>query len=133
LTTSDVNLVFFNTFASAMAGDAVSGGDALFTAFSGFDAWAGFADQAGVALLASPPLPQATFTDCGINWGNNAMEKTGTGFITVVKVRGTGAGANTITIQGRDGGDVRRTFYSDLATNQYEFANIGPPVTITVG
>lgn len=133
MTQSETNFLFSNTFASGMAADATSGGDALYTAYSQYDAWAGFGDQTGVALLSAPALPQATFVDTGVNWGNNTMTKTGTGFVCVVKMRGTGAGAATVDIQGRDSEDKMRTFYSDLDKNNYEFANIEPGITINVG
>lgn len=132
MTQSETNFLFSNTFAAGMAADTTSGGDALYAAYSQYDAWAGFGDQTGVALLSAPALPQATFVDAGVNWGNNTMTKTGTGFICVVKMRGTGAGAATVDIQGRDSEDKMRTFYSDLDKNNYEFANIADPITITV-
>ena len=129
MTQSATNLTFANDFAMGMEGDAVSGGDALYDSYVGYDAWAGFADQSGVGYLPSPALAQATFTDAGINWGNNALEFTGNGFICVLKVRGIGAGANPIEIDSTPA----RTFYSDLAGTQYTFAITGPAKTITVG
>jgi len=133
LTQSETNFMFSNDFAMSMEGDTTSGGDALYTAYVGFDAWAGFGDQDEVALLASPPLPQATFVDAGINWGSNTMTAVAgsEAIIAVLKFRGTGAGTASIEIQGNDG-TSDRTFYSDLDGNTYTFANIGPAIDVEV-
>jgi hypothetical protein len=127
-TQSDINHNFENEFADRL----IAANSQFYNTWVEFDFWAGFGDQIGVALLASPPLPQATFVDCGVNWGNNAIERSGAGIVGVVKFQAMHSGIAELSIQGRDDADGRRTFYSDLATNQYEFASIGTEIQIVV-
>jgi hypothetical protein len=128
LTLSDVNMDFDNPFAEYMR----DWEPELFNMVAPYDFWDGFADPVGVSLLTAPALPQDTFVDVGVNWGPTTMEKSGGCIIAVVKFEAVSIGTAELQLQGVDEEERVRTYYSDLASENHEFAAIGGPISVEV-